>query len=116
MQKTRRTDERPEQAFARFYSTPESFELRKAINVAKRFPSLLNLEPTMVGGKDATDVNGAPGAYNKLTEMAEAQRKLAPWMSAAQAFARVFEAPENAELAAKAHQRPSQATSYAFPR
>jgi hypothetical protein len=47
--------------------------------------------------------------------MAEAQIKLAPTLSPAQAFARVFEDPANAELAAKAHRRPTATTSYAHP-
>ena len=41
--------------------------------------------------------------------------KRAPFMSAAQAFARVFEDPANAELTAKAQRRPA-VTSFAFPR
>ena len=112
-QRTRNAGERPEQAFARFYSAHENVELRKAVQIAKSFPRLLDLEPTHVGGAAATDVNDASEAYNKLTAMAEDQRQRAPWMSAAQAFARAFEA--NPELAAKAHRRPMATTSYAFP-
>jgi len=36
-------------------------------------------------------------------------------LSVAQCFARVFEATENAELAAKAHRRPTPTTSYQMP-
>jgi hypothetical protein len=43
-QKTRKAGERPEQAFARFYSAPENIELRKAVQIVKSFPRLLDLE------------------------------------------------------------------------
>jgi hypothetical protein len=89
--------------------------LRKAVQVAKNFPRLLNLEPTKVGGSDATDVNDASKAYG-LTAVAEELRRRAPTLTVSQAFARVFEDQANAELAAKAHRRPAATTSYAFPR
>jgi len=96
------------------FTAPENIELRKAHAIVKSYPNLLNIEPTQVGGSDALDVDNATEAYRKLMDMAAEQRQRAPWLSASQAFARVFEA--NAELAAKAHRRPSPATNYAFPR
>jgi len=82
----------------------------------KSYPNLLNIEPTMVGGSEAFDVNNdSSEAYQKLVDMAEEQRRRTPTLTAAQAFARVFEDPDNATLAAKAHRRPSPTTSYAFP-
>jgi hypothetical protein len=72
----------------------------------------MQTEPTMVGGAAALDVNNdANEAYQKLSEMAEEQRRRSPTLTVAQAFARVFE-----KLAARAHKRPAATTSYAFPR
>ena len=70
----------------------------------------------MVGGADATDVNDASEAYGKLTAMAEELHRRSPTLTVAQAFARVFEDQANAELAAKAHRRPTATTSYVIPR
>jgi hypothetical protein len=112
-QTTRKAGERPEAAFARFYSAPENVELRKAIQIAKSFPRLLDLEPTQVGGRDATGVNDASEAYDKLTAMADELRRRTPELSPSQAFARTFEA--NPDLAARAHKRPTATTDYAFP-
>jgi hypothetical protein len=84
--------------------------------ITKNYPQLLDLTPTVTGGAAATDINDASEAYNKLTAMAEELHRRSPTLTTAQAFARVFEDQANAELAAKAHRRPSAATSYAFPR
>lgn len=116
-QKTRTAGERPETAFARFYSAPENVELRKAVQVAKSFPPLLDLQPTQVGGADATDVNNdSSKAYEQLTTMADELRRRSPTLTAAKAFSLVFEDQANATLAAAAHKRPSATTSFAFPR
>jgi hypothetical protein len=48
--------------------------------------------------------------------MADKMREAHPELGPAQAFAKVFEDPANAALAAKAHVRPAPTTSYAFPR
>ena len=112
-QKTRKAGERPEQAFARFYDAPENIEMRKALQIAKGFPRLMEVEPRMVGG-DAVDVNDVEEALRQLQGLAAEQRRRAPTLSDAQAFARAFD--ENPELAAKAHRRPTATTNYAFPR
>jgi hypothetical protein len=99
-------------AFSRIFSDPASFELRAAHAITKNTPApMMSIEPTAV---EVTDINDASKAYNKLTEMAEDQRRRAPTLTPAQAFARVFE--ENPELAAKAHRRPEATTSFAMPR
>lgn len=55
----------------------------------------MSVEPVVVGGSDALDIDDGAKAYRALTDLAEAQML---------------------ELAAKAHQRPTATTSYAFPR
>jgi hypothetical protein len=46
-------------ASAQIKSSPATIpvESRKAVQIAKAAPRLMNLEPTMVGGSDALDVN-----------------------------------------------------------
>jgi hypothetical protein len=116
-QKTRRQGDSPDQAFARFYSAPDNLELRKAIQIVKSAPQQ-SLAPEQVSGNDAFDTSVADSsakAMKQLQDMAEAQRARAPTLTIAQAFARVFEDPANADLAAKAHRRPTPTTAYAFP-
>ena len=116
-QKTRQSGERPASAFARFYEAPENLELRKAFQIAKNTPApLMSIEPVQVGGQDALDVNDAKKAYDQLTALAEEQRRRSPELSSAQAFARVFEDPQYADLANAAHRRPTPTTSYPMPR
>jgi hypothetical protein len=43
------------------------------------------------------------------------RRKRLPTLTVAQAFARSFEDPDNRELAAKAHRRPTAVTSRPMP-
>ena len=104
-------------AFSRIFSAPESIDIRRAHAITKNTPApMMSIDPVQVGGKDATDVNDARKAYDQLTALAEEQRRRSPGLSSAQAFARVFENPENVSLAARAHRRPSATTSYEFPR
>ncbi len=107
--------ERPDQAFARYYSAPENLDVRKAIQLTKGFPRLMETVPTSteVGATDVEDDSAE--AYDKLVEMAEEQRRRAPTLTVAQAFARVFADPANAKLAAAAHRRPAPTTNYEFP-
>jgi DNA-binding ferritin-like protein len=91
--------------------------LAKAVSVIKAGP--FDIQPTMVGGVDATheaNDDEQSEAARQLGEMAEKLRATSPWLSADQAFARVFENPKNGTLAAKMHRRPSATTSYPFPR
>jgi hypothetical protein len=56
--------------FSRLFETDP--EIRKAHAICKA--AQMSLVPTQVSGEDALDVNDASAAYNKLSEMAEAQR------------------------------------------
>jgi hypothetical protein len=110
----RRPGETREQSFARMLTTDQT--MQKAYTLAKI--ATLDVQPVFVGGTDATDVNNDKSkTYQQLVDKAEELRRRSTTpLSESQAFARVFEAPENRELAAKAHQRPSPTTNYAFPR
>ena len=52
-----------------------------------------------VGGAAARDVNDPRGAYGQLQALAAEQRKRAPFMTPEAAFAAIYAAPENRELA-----------------
>jgi hypothetical protein len=107
--KSQRPGESVGSAFSRVFSadTADGLLLRKAHAKVKEAncPSLsVNKahlpSPTQVGGKDATDVNtDGSKAYQQLAAMAEQLRASSPYMTFAQAFARVYSQPENAELA-----------------
>jgi hypothetical protein len=107
-------NDRPDVAFSKLYQSEES--VRRACQVAKA----QTLEPVMVGGVAATHagINNTEQseAYQQLVDMAEKLRAESPFLSADQAFARVFENPKHAAIAAKAHRRPSATTRYEFPR
>ncbi len=98
---TRKSGETPAQCFARFYSAPENVGLRKAIAIAKGAPPLLEIEPMPVANDGDQDE-----AMAELETLAEAERRRDPRLSKAQAFAKAFTHPANAELAARAHRRP----------
>lgn len=88
--KKRLPDERSDTCFARFYPAPQNVELRRAHQITKSYPQLLDLEPTFVSGADATDVNSdSSKAYEQLQTMANALRTRSPELTVAQAFARV---------------------------
>jgi hypothetical protein len=113
----RRAGETDAQAFDRYFTSPGNVALRKAHAITKSGVNMMDVQPTQVGGADALDVDSdRSAAMEQLEKLAEEQRKLAPWMSTAQAFALVFQEPKNAEIAAKAHRRPAPTTSFAHPR
>jgi hypothetical protein len=91
--------------------------LAKAIAVIKAglAEQLLSggLPVQVVGGEDAQDVDNPSAALEALHELG---RKLYPTLPADIAFAKVFEDPKHAGLAAKAHRRPAPTTSFPFPR
>jgi hypothetical protein len=100
--KHQRTDESVGSAFSRMFSaqTPDGLLLRKAHARVKEanFPPLTVGKahippPRQVGGKDATNINDASAAYSKLAEMAEQLRASSPYLTFAQAFARVYTKP-----------------------
>jgi hypothetical protein len=112
-----RPDLRPDQAFSKLFESEES--VRRACNIAKGVYDHADLTPTMVGTPDAmhsavSDTEQSE-AYAQLEEMAARMRATSPWLSAEQAFARVFEDAKNAALAAKAHRRPQPTSIFQHP-
>jgi hypothetical protein len=77
----------------------QGLQYRKAIAVAK---GTVTLKPVQVGGltatQDAADQDDSEAA-NQLEHLAEEQRRRAPEMSKAQAYAKVYEDPANMHLA-----------------
>ena len=108
-QKTRKSNESPSQAFARFFDSDEAIDLRKAhrMVVSSQFAKLnsVNVQPvTIETGR--TDVESdAQEAYDALMRKAEELRRSAPYMTVAQAFERVFSDQTNVEVAARALRR-----------
>jgi hypothetical protein len=109
--------EKANTAFARYYSAPESLELRKAIQICKSVPApLFDVQPVQTGGAAATNSDeDRSKAMLQLTAMAAELVRRSPTLSDAQAFARVFENPENSGLANLAHRRPTAADDYRHP-
>jgi hypothetical protein len=109
----------PDAAFAKLFSDTgaDGVMLRKAHNVVKLSP--FDIKPTMVGGLDAQNEandDEQSKASRQLADMAEKLRAAsATPLSTDQAFARVFENPKNAGLAAKAHRRPTAPVGGAYP-
>jgi hypothetical protein len=101
-------------AFTKMFCGPTGETLRKAVAIAKAVQ--LEIMPVQVGGDDATDVNDAEKAYTQLQRLADEQRRRSPELTRDQAFARVFSDPNNAQLAQRAHKRPTPTTHYPFPR
>jgi len=115
----------PAQAFEKLFTaqTEESKWLRLACAACKAWPAPLSIEPTMEGGADAfPTVTRRPGssparqpgtedglgnAYEKLTALAEQQRR--DGETAAQAFARIYSDPAYKHLAEaeRAENRPA---------
>jgi hypothetical protein len=117
----RHPDMSPAQAFERVYSdqSEEGLALRKAVSIAKAMPFVADLTPLVVGGLDATHE-----AIN-ATEQSEAYEQLKRigkdrWPTASEAvqFTNAISDPANAELARKAHRRPTApaGSAYPFPR
>lgn len=96
-------NERTDVAFTKVFTgnSEEAATLRRAHAIIKNFPMMMVVAPTQVGGKDATAVDDPVDALAQLNDLAEEQRRRAPWMTPAQAFAAVYAATENAQLAAK---------------
>jgi hypothetical protein len=103
----RRSDESPDQAFARCFSasTPDGLAIRQAHAIVKNFPAVMVTEPTQVGGAAATAVDNPVDALSQLRNLAEEQRRRSPEMSIDQAFAYVYSDPANRDLAAKERQQ-----------
>jgi hypothetical protein len=86
--------------------------LRKAHAVAKNLPFVAEFTPVYVGGEDARDLSDESAAIAQLKELG---RDKWPTASEAQQFERALTAPENRELAAKAHRRPTPPVGGAYP-
>jgi hypothetical protein len=65
-------------------------------------PNLMDIEPVMVGGEDAMDVNDPTKAIAQLNALAEAQHR---------SFEEVFLDPDNRKLANAAHRRPTASST-----
>jgi hypothetical protein len=83
----------PAQAFAELYKTEAVW---RAIGIAKSMPFQVSLEPLMVGGESARDVNNPDEAIAQLKQLG---RDRWPTASAADQFERALTAPENHKLA-----------------
>jgi hypothetical protein len=112
---------RPDAAFAKIYETEET--VRRACQVLKAAPfaangaaPYLDLQPQVVGGEDARDVNDPSAALAAIKRLTEIGHLKWPNISDEQAFSLAFSDPANAKLALLAYQRPKPTTAYAFPR
>ena len=105
------------QAFTKVFTdqSEAGVVLRKAFSVVKAAGAApyFDLKPLVVGGEDARDVDDPAKAIAQLQELG---RQKWPTESEAEQFARAFDDPANAKLAAKAHRRPSATTVYPFPK
>jgi hypothetical protein len=106
------------QAFDKVYSDrgDEGRLLRSAVAIAKAMPFVADLTPLVVGGVDAmhaavSDTESSE-AYAQLQQIG---RDKWPTLSEAQQFANAFTDPVNAELARKAHRRPTPPVGGAYP-
>jgi hypothetical protein len=102
------------QAFDKIYSDrgEEGRVLRQAINVAKAMPFVADLTPLVVGGVDALDDTEQSEAYRQLQQIG---RDRWPTATEAQQFTNAISDPVNAELARKAHRRPTAPVGGAYP-
>ena len=99
------------QAFAKLYESEVT--LREACSVLKAMPFQVDLQPLMVGGEAAQDVNDPTEAIEQLKQLG---RDKWPTATEAQQFERALTAPENHALARRAVPRPQPTTSFPFPR
>ena len=107
----------PAQAFTKMFTEQSEAGtiLRKAFAVVKAAGAApyFDLKPLVVDGADALDVDDPAKAVAQLQELG---RQKWPSASEAEQFARAFDDPANAKLAAKAHRRPTPTTLYPFPK
>src|SRR5262249_54049861 len=105
------------QAFTKVFTdqSEAGVVLRKAFSVVKTAGAAphFDLQPPVLDGKDALDVDDPSEAIRQLTELG---RQKWPTASEAEAFERALTDPANAKLAAKAHRRPSPTSVFPFPK
>jgi hypothetical protein len=99
-----------DRAFSKLYEA--EIVVRQACAIAKAMPLVADLEPLMVGGTAAQDLNDPSAAIAQLREIG---RDRWPTASEAQQFARAMTDPTLVKLAAKAHVRPSAPAGGAYP-
>jgi hypothetical protein len=75
-------------------------------------PFVADLTPDMVRGEAARDLSDQSEAIKNLKELG---RRKWPTATEAQQFANAFTDPANAELARKAHRRPTPHAGGAYP-
>jgi hypothetical protein len=103
------------QAFEKLYTeaSERGRVLQKPVNIAKAVAfEAFSVEPLVVGGSDTRDLSDESEAIAQLKELGA--RKW-PSASAPEQFERALTAPENRELAAKAHRRPTPPVGGAYP-
>jgi hypothetical protein len=107
----------PDIAFAKLYEGDVT--VRKAVDIAKAWPSPASLVPTVVVGPNATheaiDNTAGSEAYQQLVALAERQRRDGETASAA--FMRIYLDPANRHLAEaeRAANRPRPTTIFPMP-
>jgi hypothetical protein len=105
-----------DRAFAKLFESEPDVQRACAVAKAGEFDALAPMVVVGPGAMaDANDNTAQSEAYRQLVAMADKMRVASPVLSAEQAFARVFEDPANAKLAALVHRRPAPATVYAMP-
>ena len=105
--------DRADTAFAKVVTaqTEDGFALRKALEVAKTTD--YSMVVSVIGGQDAMDMVTDP--KKAMEELVVIGRLKWPEERTDVQFARAIQDPANAELAARAHQRPMPTTNYPFP-
>jgi hypothetical protein len=70
------------------------------------------------GGQEAIDAADQGDAYRKIERLADEPRRQNPGLKLTKeaVSAKIFTAPEHADLARRAHRRPGPTTSFGFPR
>jgi hypothetical protein len=102
----------PAQAFEKVYMADAT--LREAISIAKAAEAAryFDLQPVVVSGDAALDVNDPSEAIARLKEIG---RQKWPSATEAQQFERAFSEPANRALAERAHRRPAATSIFPLP-
>jgi hypothetical protein len=97
----------PEQAFAKFYS--ENYSLKWALDICKRTPQLVEVEPRSVevGDTNEDGESDATKAAAQIAALVEEQRTRAPTLTVSELYSRFYANPANKKLVARAHGRSS---------
>jgi hypothetical protein len=98
----KRDGESDAQAFARVFP-----KFQTAYGVAKGYPNLMSVEPVSVEVGDTSVADDSWKASGQLAALVEEQRRLAPWMTATQAWEAIYADPANKALVVRAHKLPT---------